>query len=847
LTNVSGLNSVPFMSERSVNRWFVFASILLVGVVTAVIFLDPLTSGQTLFALDYAPYYPKDFGARTLQMLQGNWDPEGIGVGGSGRAFHPSVVLAVLLPPLVYHVAVYIVDTLLVLLASLFFLRGRGVRWLGTVLASLVLAYSGYLFTVIAAGHRSMFDMLPYAIFLFGLVDRSIAQRSLFYFAMIGACMAFGIKAQPDVMGLLCLIVAPYALLRCLKSRPGGMAWSGYLGRIGLGGAVMLLVFLAFGLSVFGHLFAEVVPNRDLDRGGAQKDQWEYATNWSMPPEEMVEFVAPCVYGVDTGNPQGPYWGRVGRTQGWKDHRQGLMNLKQHTIYMGVLQLLFAVYAVVWVIRRRGRSRQSNEDNEGHKSSKIDGGVIQSFGRGEVMFFAVVFLVGLLLALGRYAPFYRLFYAIPFCDKIRAPIKFLHYCEISLAFLFGVGFCAFLEDLKTGGLLVRRRFVGFLIVAGGLATVLLAGWGILHAFRPGLESYWRQLGFGRYTSVMFRTMSGALLHGGLLSVVAACVFGLARFLKRERTASLWAIGLVSVALLLDLTIVARKYVRVRDLTFRYATNPIAENILAAGPCRVSYRIPPLDPYGDFRGSFSHYGVDFLEPGPRKKLSADTRELYSTLSTNVVRLWQLTNTRFIVGESKALESLVKHPYFSVVDTFHVERSMARSCGPIGRGTYSLVEFKAALPKALFYPDWDGMNAAAAWERLGSSGWNPAERLLVEGLNDLSPSGRGPSGAYIEVYRRTYVRVNVDAETDGVLLLNDAYHKDWEVTVDGGPARVLRCNAVMRGVTVPMGQHEVVFRYRPYRWRFIAAMAMCAILLVWAAVRAALGWQKRRGEG
>jgi uncharacterized membrane protein YfhO len=44
------------------------------------------------------------------------------------------------------------------------------------------------------------------------------------------------------------------------------------------------------------------------------------------------------------------------------------------------------------------------------------------------------------------------------------------------------------------------------------------------------------------------------------------------------------------------------------------------------------------------------------------------------------------------------------------------------------------------------------------------------------------------------------------------LDDAWAPGWSVTVDGRPARALQADVVMRGVVVPAGEHEIVWRYR-----------------------------------
>jgi uncharacterized membrane protein YfhO len=48
---------------------------------------------------------------------------------------------------------------------------------------------------------------------------------------------------------------------------------------------------------------------------------------------------------------------------------------------------------------------------------------------------------------------------------------------------------------------------------------------------------------------------------------------------------------------------------------------------------------------------------------------------------------------------------------------------------------------------------------------------------------------------------------------VLLLNDHYDPYWQVSVDGKPQPLLRCNSLMRGVEVPGGEHDVEFRFAP----------------------------------
>ena len=60
--------------------------------------------------------------------------------------------------------------------------------------------------------------------------------------------------------------------------------------------------------------------------------RWIFATNWSLHPEEIVEFVAPCLFGTQTGDlrhhtGQARSYARLGRAS------SGLCHSRQHTIY----------------------------------------------------------------------------------------------------------------------------------------------------------------------------------------------------------------------------------------------------------------------------------------------------------------------------------------------------------------------------------------------------------------------------------------------------------------------------------------------------------------------------------
>ena len=67
---------------------------------------------------------------------------------------------------------------------------------------------------------------------------------------------------------------------------------------------------------------------------------------------------------------------------------------------------------------------------------------------------------------------------------------------------------------------------------------------------------------------------------------------------------------------------------------------------------------------------------------------------------------------------------------------------------------------------------------------------------------------------ESYAPKHIVLKAQTAAPAVLLLNDKYDPNWQVTVDGQPAKLLRCNFIMRGVYLDKpGSHRIEFKFLP----------------------------------
>lgn len=221
-----------------------------------------------------------------------------------------------------------------------------------------------------------------------------------------------------------------------------------------------------------------------------------------------------------------------------------------------------------------------------------------------------------------------------------------------------------------------------------------------------------------------------------------------------------------------------------------------------------------------------------------------------------RHWELTNTRYLLGPAGYLDVMNQQldpglRRFRIVSNFRldgkpgIEHPMTLpelTAVPSPQGEYALFEFTGALPRVKLYSHWEsntaadfshftadgldanelqvlqmvGTNRFLTLRRLMSPEFDPARTVLLDEPIAAPANSAATNQIAGDVDFASYapadIKLKANATTPSVLLLNDRYDPAWQVSVDGKPAKLLRCNFIMRGVFLEPGQHEVEFRYR-----------------------------------
>jgi hypothetical protein len=219
---------------------------------------------------------------------------------------------------------------------------------------------------------------------------------------------------------------------------------------------------------------------------------------------------------------------------------------------------------------------------------------------------------------------------------------------------------------------------------------------------------------------------------------------------------------------------------------------------------------------------------------------------------VGRLWQLTNTRYVLGSRSSLDFLNQnidrgqgrfrvHTAFDFAPTAKAPATGPRQIEEITavtrpEGRFGIFEFTGALPRAALFTHWEtSTNETATLARLADPTFDPTKTVLVSTDTPAPASNTAtnqPAGSVqITAYAPKEVDIKVQATTSAILLLNDRYDQDWHVRVDGKLQPVLRLNYIMRGVYLPAGDHTIEFRFEPpLTTLYVSVLAIASSLLL-----------------
>ena len=712
------------------------------------------------------------------------------------------------------------------------FLRTLGFQKLACVLGGLAAALNMNFFSNACWGLASRGVGLALIFLALAALESGLRRFSILKTILAGFAIGMSIAEMGDNGAIFSLFVAAYAVFVSLTQEgplPARIAK-------GLGKSALMAVCAALlAIQSLGAMWSTSVKGVvGMEQGDMDKEtRWSWATQWSLPKAETLRVIIPGLFGYRLDTPDGGnYWGKVGQQPGWEKDHQGFPRHSGSGEYAGVLVALVALWALA-------------------NSLAGVGGAFSLRERRAVWFWGAMALVSLLLAWGRFAPFYHAIYVLPYFSSIRNPMKFMHPFHMTLMILFAYGVQG----------LARRYLEPTLSQALSLQEHLKAWWSKANSF----EKKWNYtcvvalalgaLGFLIYTNsreelaVYLGTAGFDLTLGRqiarfsahevavfvvLLAVCASILLVIQSGALAGKRAG-WAGFLLGTVLVLDLARADVPWIKYEVIAEKYAMNPVLEK-LSDHPYLHRVTVPNLQvpqQVAQWNGllqqvyhiewlqhHFMFNNIQALEVAQMSRVPEDYAAFNKALAGSMLRLWQLTNTRYILalaGFVDAFNAQIDPVNKRFRQTLLFDITQRPGGGvtavPTTNGPFALIEFTGALDRAKLYTNWEvSPNDAVTLKRLADPSFDPAQSVFVaDPIAAPASSNAGPATVEWISYAPTQIRLRTLASAPTVLLLNDRWNPDWQVSVDGKPTPLLRCNYVMQGAALPPGAHNVEFRF------------------------------------
>jgi len=327
-------------------------------------------------------------------------------------------------------------ELILASIALAMFLRAAGLHWMAIVLGVISAFWVGSNFTLTYAGHMGKFGALMFATAsLYGIRQTFESDRPWLWSVVTGGLIGFMFLEAQDVALFFGLFWGAYTLFRTLILFRHGSRFKGLLLLI----PMVAMILIMSGATLMAS-YAQNVSSITAQQEDNPRQKWEFTTQWSWPPEESIDFVAPGYMGWRSSEADGPYWGRMGRSSGWEKTGQGFMNFKLENQYLGAIPVIFALFAVLIVVLRSDFKSSFSPLPEDLQACQAENTIIDlKCAKMEILFWFFAAVLALLLSFGKYFPLYQLFYQLPVISNIRNPNKFLQVFQLAVGILAAYG------------------------------------------------------------------------------------------------------------------------------------------------------------------------------------------------------------------------------------------------------------------------------------------------------------------------------------------------------------------------------------------------------------------------
>ncbi len=714
--------------------------------------------------------------------------------------------------------------------------------WIG-IMAALSYAYATYDPVIIAVGHDTKMQAIGLAPAVIGSLLLILRREYLWGAALFIIVFSYQVGTQHLQIiyytGFMCLFVIVAALIAAWRS--GELKQKLISLPIALGAAI--IGFLTFAVSMLplreyaqltmrgGHSALTQTENKkNKTEGGLDKD---YAFSWSYGISETLTLVVPGIYGGSNGGQE--HSGTTAFTEKMtevgfpEDQALQMTNSYSYwgpqtlgtsgTVYLGAVICFLFILAMVYL-------------DTWHK-----------------WWIIAVTLFGILLAWGKHfsAFNYFLFDYLPLYNKFRAPTMSLVMPQLTFPLAGAMVVNQLLNDdqLKAN---VWKKFRLSVYVAAGLAAILIICYltfnytgsndtQIRENFTNAMLSQASQGGqpspqmqqqaqsFGQEIVTSIKEDRKSLFGRDLLRslfFMAAAVVLLGAYIKGK----LKPMPLMIILLVLstiDLLPIGRRYLNnesfVEPSEFESFFTPTAADQQIKNdpnkPFRVFDQTDPQGPFQSSRASYFHNSVGGYHPA---KLSIYQDLIEKQLSNGNMAVFNMLNTKYFITPDQSGRNAVAQLNPDAFGPVWLVKSV--------RFVNSPDEEMAALDKTSL------RDTAIVQQSFKTA-------VTKQPVFDSSATMK------VVEYNNDEITYSFAGKSDQFAVFSEIYYPlGWKAFIDGKETPYAKTNYVLRGMTIPAGNHKVQFKFEPQSYIIGNNISFISSLIAILVLAAAIFWEFRR---
>ncbi len=372
------------------------------------------------------------------------------------------------------------------------------------------------------------------------------------------------------------------------------------------------------------------------------------------------------------------------------------------------------------------------------------------------------------------------------------------------------------------------------------------------------------MGWGEYGRIIVINRVNALWHAALMAVVISvlCTLLVRRLINERFLKYIVAYG-IPILVVVDVYLLSKHYIKMMPKD-SLKENEVITLLRTAMPHKRVALVTQSDFYNFWLTYlFPYYNIKCFNVPQMPRMPTDYKRFLQTISSNPVRLWQLSAVEFVLGPAEIWQYFQSQPVmsnaFELVYAYNVAPSgMTVNVLPSSHempGRHAVFKMRLPSPRYALLSRWEKVSDDYALRLLGDTNFVLFSKALLandatsEYVPECNIRGDGASitGAIdVVFYKAGYVKLKVNSDVPTILRFAEKYDPNWKVTVGDVEKKLLRVDYIFQGVYLEPGINKVVFSYQP-RVRLLIVFQILSFVFIAIAISSLMrSWIRQKNK-